>query len=335
MGIGRPMFGERKGNDIVKKRNLVSAAMMMAMAGYLGCSSSTSPTGGTGGKNSGGSQSSGGAAGTSSTAKGGTTASGGSIGSGGAATGGSAGTPASGGTTSTSSANGGSSGVDANAATGGSTSVPIDGAGEVSTGGGEADLWFELESKDNTLYHVGSKTCATTCPTEPKEAQDCCHGGGYVNSVLGPQQSYIRVEKVTVPKDGDYDVTWWYHCGGNDNYHDHDCGVGKTPPAWMTYYTSPEPGCRPHIIHVNGTQVVGAKGEQYFQFPCFGDNWGPIHATTTTLAFKAGDNTLQIGAPHIGDLDAADLDAVHVVTAGKGVPPKCVEPTEYAGDGRK
>jgi hypothetical protein len=159
-------------------------------------------------------------------------------------------------------------------------------------------------------------------------------GRGGINNAGGG----VTFTAVTVPVAGTYDITWWYHCGLYDNWNDHDCG-GTPVPTWMTYFTptaNPQPGCRPHLIAVNGTQVDGPNHTTpYWQFPCFGGTWDIIHAATTSLTLAAGKNTIRLGAPHIADLDGVDIDAIHVTASGKGTPPRVVEPRAGAGDGRK
>jgi hypothetical protein len=218
------------------------------------------------------------------------------------------------------------------ASTAGASGTSIDAASGGATGG-VVDLWYEAESTDNELYNVKPKTdCTPTCDPNPKEGDSCCHGGGELTWIVGPQKSSVTFTKVTVPTAGDYDVTWWYHCGENDNYHDGDCG-GTPHPTWMTYATPS--GCRPHLLSVNDKALLGPKGEQYWQFPCFAESWALIHAATTKLTLTAGTNSIKLGAAHLGNEDAVDLDAIHVQAAGKGEKPLVVEPTEYAGDGYK
>jgi len=135
-----------------------------------------------------------------------------------------------------------------------------------------------------------------------------------------------------------YDVTWWYHCGLYDNWHDNNCG-GPPYPAWMSFYNAtanPQPGCRPHLISVNGTQVDGADHTTpFWQFPCFGGSWEILHASTTPLTLAAGANKIRIGAPHIPDLDGVDVDAIHVTPVGMGTSPRIPEPRAIAGDNNR
>ncbi len=226
--------------------------------------------------------------------------------------------------------------------------------------GGDVDAWYEAEAPGNILFNIlgagGRTKCSTTCTGAPKEGSICCMGGYKITQLLGrcntkaassntkaclndqgPGGAGVTFTGVKIPKAGSYDVTWWYHAGSFDNWNDHDCG-GKPAPAWMTYFNpnaNPQPGCRPHLIAVNGKEVDGSQGERFWQFPVYGGSWDVLHAATTTLTLAAGENTVQLAAPRIGDLDAVDIDAIHVQTADKGEPPKVVAPTALAGDGRK
>src|SRR6185369_2686531 len=112
---------------------------------------------------------------------------------------------------------------------------------------------------------------------------------------------------VTVPSDGTYDVTWWYHCGNSDNFGDKHCGGQTDPP------TTPA-GCRPHNIVVNGTEMQGT-----YHFPCFAGTFSEIHAATTTLPLKAGAmNSIKV---YPKQRDSADMDAIQISPAGMGMKP--------------
>ena len=116
---------------------------------------------------------------------------------------------------------------------------------------------------------------------------------------------WLQYNKVSAPADGMYDVTWWYHCGKNDNFGDGNCGGEPNhPPA----------GCRPHILTVNGARLP-----KVYEFHCFPGPWGQIHAVTTPLPLKAGDNSIRVVATP--GRDDADLDAIAIFPAGMGVPP--------------
>src|SRR5947207_1459496 len=85
--------------------------------------------------------------------------------------------------------------------------------------------------------------------------------------------------KIAAPADGMYDVTWYYHCGKNDNFGDGNCGGEPNHPAG---------GCRPHILTVNGTRLP-----KVYEFHCFPGPWGEIHLVTTPLPLK------EIGRAHV------------------------------------
>jgi hypothetical protein len=168
----------------------------------------------------------------------------------------------------------------------------------------------------------------------------CYSGGAEVKNLLGRGGTNnagggVTFVGVTVPTAGVYDVTWWYHCGSYDNWHDNNCGGGPYP-TWMSWYNpnaNPQPGCRPHLIAVNGTQVDGADhSTPFWQFPCFGGSWDVIRAATTPLTLAAGKNNIRIGGPHIADLDGADIDAMHVSAEDAGTAPRILAPFAIAGD---
>jgi hypothetical protein len=114
-----------------------------------------------------------------------------------------------------------------------------------------------------------------------------------------------------------YDVTWWYHCGLNDNFGDKNCGGQTNPPTTAS-------GCRPHQIVVNGTELTGT-----YHFPCFPGAWSIIHAASTTITLKAGANTIKIysTAPR----DAADMDAIAIAPAGQGTAPNIMPNSDPLG----
>jgi hypothetical protein len=182
---------------------------------------------------------------------------------------------------------------------------------------------------DNTCFATN-----LTCPDGGvQEGANCCSGGGVVTELLGrapcdgPPGSTgdyqncqtigggVEFEGVTVPADGTYDVTWWYHCGLNSSYGDAHCGgvhyaVGSS--------------CRPHLIDVNGvpmSSTVAGQTATIYQFPCYPGAWSIVHGATTALPLKAGSNTISIHAPHAVMLDASDIDAIDVQPAGRGAPP--------------
>jgi len=181
-------------------------------------------------------------------------------------------------------------------------------------------------------------TCFGTnliCPPDGvKEGANCCSGTGEVTEMLGrvpcsgapgTADDYmdcqmtgagIQFHDVTVPADGTYDVTWWYHCGENNSYGDTACGgvhydVGTS--------------CRPHLIDVNGVSMsasVGGETASIYQFPCYSGGWSIVHGATTAVPLKAGSNVIYIHAPHEINLDGADIDAIDVLPHGQGVSPR-------------
>jgi hypothetical protein len=115
----------------------------------------------------------------------------------------------------------------------------------------------------------------------------------------------VTINNISAPADGMYDVTWWFHCGKNDNFGDANCGGVPHTPS----------GCRPHVIIVNGARLP-----KIYEFPCFPGSWGEIHASTVQVPLKAGAmNSIQIFATP--GRDASDMDAIAVYPAGKGTPP--------------
>ena len=208
-------------------------------------------------------------------------------------------------------------------------------------GGGNVPLDFfaryEAEASQNVLtYPVeGIANEGNACPTGGvKEGANCSSGGKVVNQILGRSPctpptsttSYNQCQNkgggvtfngVTVPADGTYEVTWWYHCGGSDFYGDTKCGG-------LDYKNGPGTGCRPHLIDVNGVAMsatVDGKNAIYYQFPCYPGSWTVVHGATTALPLKAGKNTIYIHAPGAQTLDGADLDALDVHAQGQGTAP--------------
>jgi hypothetical protein len=212
---------------------------------------------------------------------------------------------------------------------GGSETGGASGTGGAGTAGADGTAgfigWYEAEAKPpNELFgRAVVSHCKNPCPSMAtlKPGDTCCSGGGQVDWIVsgghGPDPQppdgrgggELRYNAISAPADGMYDVTWWYHCGNNDNFGDGDCGGQTDPP------TDPKAGCRPHQIIVNGTEMPGT-----YHFPCFGGSWGIIRAATTTLPLKAGNmNTIHVYATK--PRDAADMDALQISAVGKGVPP--------------
>jgi hypothetical protein len=205
-------------------------------------------------------------------------------------------------------------------------------------------LRYEAEAvPPNVLVQsaVADLTCFgtnLTCPADGvKEGANCCSGGGAVTEILGrvpcsgPPGSAgdnhdcqdvgagIEFHDVTVPSDGTYDVTWWYHCGENNGVAN---VFGDTKCGGLHYTVGM--GCRPQLIDVNGVQmslIVGGQTAFVYQFPCYDSAWSVVHGATTTLPLKTGSNVIYVHAPHAANLDAADIDAIDVLPQGQGAGP--------------
>jgi hypothetical protein len=277
-----------------------------------GCSSDDSSGQGNGAVQTGGS------AGSSSGTGGSVSGTGGDTSGTGGATTGTGGATGTGGTTDTGGASGtgGSAGADSDAAApddaaaGGATGSGGSTGGDAATGAGGDDIgWYEAEAiPPNQLFTTAHKTtCKTACAThaDVKEGAACCSAGGEITQILGRKDGALQYNQVMAPADGNYDVTWWYHCGLNDNFGDKDCG--GDPSATPS-------GCRPHQIVVNGTELQGT-----YHFPCFAAGWAILHACTTNIPLKSGANSIKIysKAPR----DAADMDALEIKATGQGLPP--------------
>ncbi len=240
---------------------------------------------------------------------------------------------------------GGATGGDAGGT--GASGASDAGTGDGGKGGSNvpADFFarYEAESPLNTLtYPVEGVVTEgdTPCPAGAvKEGAQCASGGKVVNQILGrspcqPPTSTtsnsqcqnkgggIQFNQVTVPADGTYDVTWWYHCG--QDRPGHADVFGDTKCGGLNYNTGAGSGCRPHLIDVNGvpmSSVVDGKTALYYQFPCYAVSWSILHGATTALPLKAGANTVYIHAPGAPTLDAADFDALDVQASGHGTAP--------------
>jgi hypothetical protein len=185
------------------------------------------------------------------------------------------------------------------------------GGGGVSAGHTGALGWYEAEAvPPNTLFGgskigtCGAGACASTAAI--KEGMECCSAGKKLSQLLRGKGGAV-FNAVMAPSDGMYDVTWWFHCGKNDNFGDANCGGAPHTPS----------GCRPHVFTINGTPFP-----KVYHFPCFPGSWGEIHASTVTMPLKAGMNAISVKAT--AGRDAADLDAIEVFPAGKGFPPNIV-----------
>ena len=277
----------------MKPLSLLVVSMLVGCSGKAPGPRGGETTGGSGGEETGG------APGTGGKATGGAPGTGGAVSTGGAGTGGA-----------------GTGGAVADAAADG----PAGGQGGGGAGG-PVEGWYESEAippnvlSGSTLVVNPPKPrvahCKNTCPSTAaiKPGDDCCSGGGEVTWLtqgIGPIPGGLQYNGVMAPSDGMYDVTWWYHCGNNDNFGDKHCGGQTDPPTTSA-------GCRPHQIVVNGTEMTGT-----YHFPCFSGSFGIIHAATTALPLKAGANSIKV---YPKQRDAADMDALQVSPLGKGTPP--------------
>ena len=209
---------------------------------------------------------------------------------------------------------GGAAGSGGEGTAGGSDAGPSEsdsgtpGTGGTSTGG-DVMGWYEAEAiPPNEKAPKSTISHGTACTTTPPKPGDMCQsGGGEVNWIVQGRDGWLQYNQVSAPSDGMYDVTWWYHCGNNDNYGDKHCGGQTDPP------TTPA-GCRPHQIVVNGVEMTGT-----YHFPCFAGAWIEIHAATTVLPLKAGStNTIKV---YPKERDSADMDAFQIQPVGQGVGP--------------
>jgi hypothetical protein len=201
---------------------------------------------------------------------------------------------------------GGSGGAGGSGASDGGSSSDSDGGGL-----GQMLGFYEAEAIPPNMLIAPAVMggCGATNPVCPPPTQMqpeamCCSGGKEVRQLLRGRGG-LQFNAIAAPTDGMYDVTWWYHCGLNDNFGDPGCGGEPHTPS----------GCRPAQLVVNGTTVP-----RIWQFPCFPGPWGQIHAATTLLALKAGMNSIKITAGVAGR-DAVDLDAISIFPAGKGIAP--------------
>lgn len=169
--------------------------------------------------------------------------------------------------------------------------------------------WILLapESDDTTYKEPGTSYAAMAVPpneitgvAKPGGGRGYAYGGGKVNNLLGHAaagKGTMTFKKIYAPADGNYDVTWSYYCGKDDNNGDKDCGGEKdilTPS-----------GCRPGILVINGTELP-----KVYQFKCFHEGWDVIHFVKFPLPLKAGnDNSIHI---YSKTADVADLDRIIV-----------------------
>jgi hypothetical protein len=246
------------------------------------------------------------------------------------------------------------SGGDASASTDSAESESGDGPSvAIDSEGGAPEGFFvryEAESPLNTLTYFAEVQdndygLNATCPGTPgtssdgvKEGAICASSGKIVVQLLGrsPCTSLygspyvgckdlgagVQFNAVTVPDDGTYDVTFWYHSGEGktagqaDTFGDSQCGG-------VNYDTGPGSGCRPCMIAVNGVQMSGTVGGQdavYYEFPAYGDSFTILHGAVAALPLKAGSNTIALKAPGFMTSDAPDIDALDVQPSGLGAP---------------
>jgi hypothetical protein len=165
---------------------------------------------------------------------------------------------------------------------------------------------YEAESPNNTLIgaarHRPCMACASTAAEMPQGP--CCSGGQEVDNLLGHPANdlgALQWNGIAAPKDGLYNVDWWYFCGQADANGDMVCpwfgkmGLGNTPP-----------GCRAAQFLVNGAPLH----TEDVQFPCFSTPWSIVHLTTIAMPLKAGNsNTIRVY--HVGT-DAPDFDRIVV-----------------------
>jgi hypothetical protein len=227
--------------------------------------------------------------------------------------------------------------------------------GETTTPPANFFMRYEAESVLNTLtFPVEGVKSTAKCPEGGvTEGANCASGGQYIDQILGrspcqPATSRtslngcqnmgggVLFNEVTVPVDGDYDVTWWYHCGEDPGNPGQANVFGDKRCGGLDYGTGPDSGCRPHLIDVNGvpmSSTVAGKPAPYFHFPCYSGPWTLLHGATTVLPLNAGTNSIYIHAPGASMLDSADMDALDVQAAGYGEAtpplwPKHVTPVE-------
>ena len=227
--------------------------------------------------------------------------------------------------------------------------LPNGGEGSQAASGGAAGavamasffVRYEAEAAGNTLtYPVQSiDGDMDACPPDGVvEGAMCASGGRIARYIMGrspcqpptSRTSYDECENlgggvtfndVTVPVAGSYDVTWWYHCGADPSRPGRASVYGDTACGGIDYGTGAGSGCRSHMIDVNGVNVattIDGQTAPYFHFPCYPTDWKILHGVVTSLALNAGPNTLYIHAPGATMLDASDIDALDVRTAGQG-----------------
>jgi hypothetical protein len=270
-------------------------------------------SGATGGSGPGGAAGTSGAVGPGGTAgSNGTVGSGGTFGTGGAVGmgGGSAGTGEGGASV------GGSMGIRAGAGASGQAGTST--GGQAGTGGiggvGDLDELYEAEAipPNQVFGYARADACTPTCTKPLTVGANCCSGTGQVTWIVSENGAHpagwMQFNAISAPADASYDVTFWYHCGDSDTYGDGDCGGQPTTEPKQT-------GCRPQVFTVNGTVMPGA-----YHFPCFPGSWATMYAATVSLPLASGMNTIKIAPPP--PRDAVDVDAIEILSPGKGRAPR-------------
>lgn len=270
----------------------------------LGGSGTTGGSGAAGAAGNGGAVESGGTGGNN-----GTVGSGGIAGTGGAvaAGGGSAGAGEGG------ASMGGSQGIQAGAGASGQGGTST--GGQAGAGGvGDLDELYEAEAipPNQVFGYARAVACTPTCTKPLTVGANCCSGTGEVTWIVSENSSHpagwMQFDAIPAPADASYDVTFWYHCGDSDTYGDGNCGGQPMTEPKQT-------GCRPQVFTVNGTVMPGA-----YHFPCFPGSWATMYAATVSLPLAAGMNTIKVAPPP--PRDAVDIDAIEILSPGKGRAPR-------------
>jgi hypothetical protein len=165
---------------------------------------------------------------------------------------------------------------------------------------------YEAEAKSNSLYGTARRAACLACASSAAEVPQgpCCSGGGEVENIVGhppAAEGSFQFNGIAAPRDGTYNIDWWYFCGQADANGDTVCpwigkmGLGNTPP-----------GCRPAQFLINGTPLQAAD----VQFPCFSTPWSIVHLKTIAMPLKAGSNNT-IRVFHVGT-DAPNFDRIVV-----------------------
>jgi hypothetical protein len=157
----------------------------------------------------------------------------------------------------------------------------------------DPNAWIILAADgDDTTYALpGTSYPATRMPpnqmTGSCKVTACkfCYGGAQANNILGHSatgKGTWTFNQLYAPADGDYEITWYFYCGMNDNNGDKDCGgIDSMKTA---------AGCRPGILIVNGQELPTV-----YQWRCFSTPWTVVHERTFSLPLKAGnDNSIKI-----------------------------------------